>query len=223
MAVSVMTDIQMAASPLAETNRKLFTRLIDHHIRFTLAKRRIQLSKHDWYVAAALVVRDMLVEKMLATRARFERANSKKLYYLSLEFLIGRSLGEQPLQPRHHRHLPRFPGRKWHRPANPLRRRTRRGAGQRRSRPARGLLSGFARDARYARLRLRHQLRVRSVPPGNSRRLPVGASRQLAARDLALAGRAARGVLHDSGLRPHRSSHRSQRRIHARLGRRRAC
>ena len=92
MAVSVMTDIQMAGSPLAETNRKLFTRLIDHHIRFSLAKRRSQLSKHDWYVAAALAVRDMLVEKMLATRARFERANSKRLYYLSLEFLIGRSL-----------------------------------------------------------------------------------------------------------------------------------
>ncbi|MGO9056986.1 MAG: glycogen/starch/alpha-glucan phosphorylase [Candidatus Binataceae bacterium] len=92
MAVSVMTDIQMAASPLSETNRKLFTKLIDHHIRFSLAKRRIQLSKHDWYVAAALAVRDMLVEKMLATKARFERANSKKLYYLSLEFLIGRSL-----------------------------------------------------------------------------------------------------------------------------------
>jgi glycogen phosphorylase len=82
----------MSPSPVSETNRKLFTRLIEHHIRFTLAKRRIQLSKRDWYRAVALAVRDMLVEKMLATRARFDRANSKKLYYLSLEFLIGRSL-----------------------------------------------------------------------------------------------------------------------------------
>ncbi len=82
----------MVAFPASEPNRKLFTRLIEHHIRFTLAKRQIQLSKHDWYVAAALAARDMLVEKMLSTRARFERAASKKLYYLSLEFLIGRSL-----------------------------------------------------------------------------------------------------------------------------------
>jgi glycogen phosphorylase len=82
----------MAVPPLSETNRKLFDKLIDHHIRFSLAKRRIELSKHDWYRATALVVRDMLVEKMLATRARFERDNAKKLYYLSLEFLIGRSL-----------------------------------------------------------------------------------------------------------------------------------
>ena len=82
----------MAVPPLSEINRNLFKSLIDHHIRFSLAKRRIQLSKHDWYRATALVVRDMLVEKMLATRARFDRSSAKKLYYLSLEFLIGRSL-----------------------------------------------------------------------------------------------------------------------------------
>ena len=82
----------MAVPPLSEVNRNLFNKLIDHHIRFSLAKLRIDLSKHDWYRATALVVRDMLVEKMLATRLRFDRNNSKKLYYLSLEFLIGRSL-----------------------------------------------------------------------------------------------------------------------------------
>src|SRR5579863_9050623 len=82
----------MAVPAISENNRNLFNTLIDHHIRFSLAKRRIQLSKHDWYRATALVVRDMLIEKMLSTRARFERTNAKKLYYLSLEFLIGRSL-----------------------------------------------------------------------------------------------------------------------------------
>ena len=82
----------MAVPPLSEVNRNLFNKLIDHHIRFSLAKVRIDLTKHDWYRATALVVRDMLVEKMLATRLRFDRNNSKKLYYLSLEFLIGRSL-----------------------------------------------------------------------------------------------------------------------------------
>jgi glycogen phosphorylase len=82
----------MAVPPISDSNRNLFKSLIDHHVRFTLAKRRQDLSRHDWYQATALVVRDMLVEKMLATRARFDRVNAKKLYYLSLEFLIGRSL-----------------------------------------------------------------------------------------------------------------------------------
>src|SRR5271169_6375159 len=92
MALSPRTDVGMVAFPASEPNRKLFTRLIEHHLRFTLAKRQIQLSKHDWYLAAALAARDMLVEKMLSTKARFVRAARKKLYYLSLEFLIGRSL-----------------------------------------------------------------------------------------------------------------------------------
>jgi glycogen phosphorylase len=82
----------MAVPAVSDSTRDLFNQLIDHHIRFTLAKRRIELSRRDWYRATALVVRDMLVEKMLGTRARFDRIGAKRLYYLSLEFLIGRSL-----------------------------------------------------------------------------------------------------------------------------------
>jgi starch phosphorylase len=76
----------------AENSQKLFSSLIGHHIRFTLAKRRASLTKHDWYRATAMAVRDLMIEKMLATHARFERHGAKKLYYLSVEFLIGRSL-----------------------------------------------------------------------------------------------------------------------------------
>ncbi len=82
----------MAVPPTDDRSGKLFAALIEHHLRFTLAKRRIQLTKADWYRATAMVVRDLLVEKMLATEARFERRHAKKLYYLSVEFLIGRSL-----------------------------------------------------------------------------------------------------------------------------------
>ena len=69
-----------------------FEDLIRHHTRFSRAKRRGRLSRHDWYHVTALAVRDMLVEKMVATEARFDRFGEKKLYYLSLEYLIGRSL-----------------------------------------------------------------------------------------------------------------------------------
>jgi glycogen phosphorylase len=66
--------------------------LIEHHLRVSTAKRRGRLSPLDWYRVTALSVRDMLVEKVVVTRARFDRFGSKKLYYLSLEYLIGRSL-----------------------------------------------------------------------------------------------------------------------------------
>jgi glycogen phosphorylase len=66
--------------------------LIEHHVRVSTAKRRGRLSPRDWYRVTALAVRDVLVEKVVATEARFDRFGSKKLYYLSLEYLIGRSL-----------------------------------------------------------------------------------------------------------------------------------
>jgi len=66
--------------------------LIEHHIRFSAAKRQGEMSRRDWYHVTALAVRDLLVERMVATRTRFERSGAKKLYYLSLEYIIGRSL-----------------------------------------------------------------------------------------------------------------------------------
>jgi glycogen phosphorylase len=82
---AIMPDNQTANSATLE-------QLIGHHIRFSIAKPRSRLTRHDWYYATALAVRDILVERMLATQARFERTGAKKLYYLSLEYLIGRSL-----------------------------------------------------------------------------------------------------------------------------------
>ena len=82
----------MAIPPTTESNRALFVTLLEHHLRFTLAKPRASLGKHDWYRACAMAVRDMLIEKMIGTQSRFARNNAKRLYYLSLEFLIGRSL-----------------------------------------------------------------------------------------------------------------------------------
>lgn len=44
-----------------------------------------------WVVS--LAVRDLMMERYLATERRYERHKVKRLYYLSMEFLVGRSLG----------------------------------------------------------------------------------------------------------------------------------
>src|SRR5262245_23466858 len=44
----------------------------------------------DWFVAAAYVVRDRIIHRWLATERASNAKGSKRVYYLSLEFLIGR-------------------------------------------------------------------------------------------------------------------------------------
>lgn len=45
------------------------------------------------YEAAARSVRDVLSQRWVQTEKTYERENTKRAYYLSMEFLIGRSLG----------------------------------------------------------------------------------------------------------------------------------
>ncbi len=65
---------------------------IQRHIRYSLAKEYDALSPRDAFHGVALAVRDRLVDTMLATKARYRKAKVKRLYYLSIEYLIGRSL-----------------------------------------------------------------------------------------------------------------------------------
>jgi starch phosphorylase len=49
---------------------------------------------HDWYMATAFAIRDRIVDSWIpATRATYNQS-AKRVYYLSLEFLIGRQLYE---------------------------------------------------------------------------------------------------------------------------------
>src|SRR5208282_5983437 len=63
-----------------------------HHLRRTLAKDRYTATTRDRYYAFALAVRDRLIERWIATQQMHHNRQVKRIYYLSLEFLIGRSL-----------------------------------------------------------------------------------------------------------------------------------
>ncbi len=62
------------------------------HITYTLASGEDDLPAAEMLRAVSLAVRDQMVERMLETERRYEEAGAKRLYYLSMEFLIGRSL-----------------------------------------------------------------------------------------------------------------------------------
>ena len=63
------------------------------HLRYSLAKGDSRATERDRYTAFANAVRDRLVERWISTQEEYARQNTKRVYYLSLEFLIGRLLG----------------------------------------------------------------------------------------------------------------------------------
>lgn len=62
------------------------------HVHLSLAKDRYSALKRDLMHGACLTVRDHLVDDWLNTLQSYYKQDSKRVYYLSLEFLIGRTL-----------------------------------------------------------------------------------------------------------------------------------
>ena len=64
--------------------------LIQTHLKFSLARDAQTASKRDWWLATSKAVQSVIIERMIATQGVHHRQNVKRVYYLSLEFLMGR-------------------------------------------------------------------------------------------------------------------------------------
>ncbi len=61
-------------------------------LTYTIGKDRSGATSRDWFIATALAVRDRIVEPWIATTKANYAENRRRVYYLSLEFLVGRLL-----------------------------------------------------------------------------------------------------------------------------------
>ena len=65
---------------------------IEHYIQYFIGKRVCEVTKEEALEAVALAVREFAMDKMYQSIARYNKCNSKRVYYLSIEYLLGRSL-----------------------------------------------------------------------------------------------------------------------------------
>ena len=66
--------------------------LIIDALRHRVGKDERAAKPHDWYTAAVLAVRDQVIDRWMESTRRSYEEGAKRVYYLSLEFLIGRLL-----------------------------------------------------------------------------------------------------------------------------------
>src|SRR5687767_7564250 len=102
----VPKHVSLPGQPDAQTVEKLMRRygcgpvsfagsdhgLYDRHLLFDNVIDPKSASARDRFEAVARSVRDVLSQRWVHTEATYERQDPKRVYYLSMEFLIGRSL-----------------------------------------------------------------------------------------------------------------------------------
>ena len=69
-----------------------FHEAIYYHLKYSLGKTRETCTQRELYLAVVLALRNRLIDGMLETEMRYRKTDAKRLCYLSMEFLIGRSL-----------------------------------------------------------------------------------------------------------------------------------
>lgn len=69
-----------------------FSALILAKLRYAVGKDPATAYDHDWFEALALATRDHMIDQWEESSAQVDRQDQKRVYYLSLEFLIGRLL-----------------------------------------------------------------------------------------------------------------------------------
>ena len=66
--------------------------LYDRHLLFDNVVKPSDATDRERFEAVARSVRDVLSQRWLLTEDTYRRENPKRVYYLSMEFLVGRSL-----------------------------------------------------------------------------------------------------------------------------------
>ncbi|HXX92563.1 MAG TPA: glycogen/starch/alpha-glucan phosphorylase [Planctomycetota bacterium] len=65
---------------------------ISNHLKYTLAKHKEGATLHDQYWSVACAIRDRMIDRWIASQATYHAQDVKRAYYLSMEYLPGRTL-----------------------------------------------------------------------------------------------------------------------------------
>tara|TARA_B100000965_G_C19599030_1_gene761587 strand:- start:2084 stop:4648 length:2565 start_codon:yes stop_codon:yes gene_type:complete len=77
-----------------EADAKGIKTSILNHLRFTLAREPRIATERDWWMCTCYAIRDRMLDRFLQTAQVYRENNTRRLYYLSLEYMMGRLLND---------------------------------------------------------------------------------------------------------------------------------
>jgi starch phosphorylase len=89
---AMQPDGTPGAGPPASDAAAAFGHAVLAKLTYMVGKDQAHAQEHDWLLATALAVRDRIVDRWMEATRRTYRDGRKRVYYFSLEFLIGRLL-----------------------------------------------------------------------------------------------------------------------------------
>ena len=78
--------------PCASPDDAALRRSIEYHLRHTTGKSPAAATLTDWRLAVSRAIRDLVIAPWFETTRRVYAEDRKRVYYLSMEFLVGRLL-----------------------------------------------------------------------------------------------------------------------------------
>jgi starch phosphorylase len=84
--------IETRGEPQAEVDPGALREAVERHLRYSIGKDPRSATLSDWRLALSRAVRDMIIDPWFRTTGRVYEGGGKRVYYLSMEFLIGRLL-----------------------------------------------------------------------------------------------------------------------------------
>ncbi len=88
-----LIDLSPSTNALKGMDKRSIQESFVNHMEFSLAKDEHSATLRDCFVCLALLLRDRMFERWIETQQTYYEQDIKRVYYLSLEFLLGRSVG----------------------------------------------------------------------------------------------------------------------------------
>ena len=74
-------------------DKEAFKNSVRNNVRTLYRKKLSEATEQEVFQAVSFAVKDVIIDQWLATQQTFDKEDPKMVYYMSMEFLMGRALG----------------------------------------------------------------------------------------------------------------------------------